>query len=217
MFQSEAPCTSFSSFLFQTRCNCILLTQFQRAFYFSGRPQNCEKRLLASSCLFVRMKHLGPHCTDFRQIWDFSFFFKNLSRDLKFHYNSTRITGTLHDDVFTFMTISCWILLIIRNILDKIVENQNIFCVQCRFFHKLCRLSDNVEKYSGIRRATNCVTVRRIRVACYMSKATCTHANAHTHTYISIIYCFSTATMIRECTSMLRYASLVKSVFIPHK
>ena len=27
-------------------------------------PQNCEKRLLASSCLSVRIEQLGPHWTD---------------------------------------------------------------------------------------------------------------------------------------------------------
>jgi hypothetical protein len=33
--------------------------------YFQARWQNCEKRLLASSCLSVLMKYLDSHCTDF--------------------------------------------------------------------------------------------------------------------------------------------------------
>ena len=37
-------------------------------------------------------------------IWTF---FENLSRKFKFYYNRTRIMGTLHEDVFTFMTVSC--------------------------------------------------------------------------------------------------------------
>ena len=32
-----------------------------------ARSQNCKKRLLASSCPFVRME-LGPHWTDFHEI-----------------------------------------------------------------------------------------------------------------------------------------------------
>ena len=32
---------------------------------FWARLQNCEKRLPASSCLSVRMEHLGSHSTDF--------------------------------------------------------------------------------------------------------------------------------------------------------
>ena len=33
------------------------------------------------------------------------FIFENLSRKLKFYQNPTRITDTLHENVFTFMTI----------------------------------------------------------------------------------------------------------------
>ena len=43
----------------------------------------------------------------------------------------------------------------------------------------MCCLWDNVEKYGGDRAATNDVTLWRIRVACWISKATCTHAHAH--------------------------------------
>ena len=60
---------------------------------------------------------------------------------------------------------------------------------------------------------------RRIRVACWISKATYTHAHAHAHalrytrtrTHKYNIYRFSTATMVREGASMLRYSTL--SVF----
>ena len=45
-----------------------------------------------------------------------SVFFKNVLRKLKFNYNFTRITGTLHEDVFTFLTI---VILRMRNVLDK--------------------------------------------------------------------------------------------------
>ena len=47
-------------------------------------------------------------------------------------YDPTRITGTLHEDVFTFMTIPRKILLRMRNVLDKgCGENRlNTFYVQ---------------------------------------------------------------------------------------
>jgi len=35
---------------------------------FWARPQYCEKRLLASSCLSVHMEQLGSHRTDYREI-----------------------------------------------------------------------------------------------------------------------------------------------------
>jgi hypothetical protein len=74
------------------------------------------------------------------------------------------------------------------------------------FFRKSHRLWHNVEKYGGDRGAVNYVTIRHIRVACWISKATCTYAQAHAHaprhahTHIPIcnIYCFSTARMFRN-------------------
>jgi hypothetical protein len=53
----------------------------------------------------VRMEHLGFHWTDFDETLYLSFF-ENLSTNFKFNYNPKRITGTLHEDVLTFMTIS---------------------------------------------------------------------------------------------------------------
>jgi hypothetical protein len=44
-------------------------------------------------------------------IWTFP---ENLSRKLKFHTNPIRITGTLHEDVFTSMTLSRGILFRMR-------------------------------------------------------------------------------------------------------
>jgi hypothetical protein len=52
-------------------------------------------------------------------------FLENLSRKFKFHYNLTRITDTPHADLCTFVIISRWILLRMRNVSDKIRENQN--------------------------------------------------------------------------------------------
>ena len=65
--------------------------------------QNCEKRLLASSRLFVRlsdrMEQLGSHRTLF-MTFNISVFFENLSTKFKFLWNLTRITGTLHDNMY---------------------------------------------------------------------------------------------------------------------
>jgi hypothetical protein len=55
-----------------------------------------------------------------------------------FHYNPTRITGTLHEGVSTFLTISCSILLRIRNDVDNTCrENQNTHFVFNYFFPKI--------------------------------------------------------------------------------
>ena len=52
---------------------------------FEAPSQICEKQLLASSCLSVRMEQLGSHWTDFLLKLDLWVFFKTLSRKCKFH------------------------------------------------------------------------------------------------------------------------------------
>ena len=49
------------------------------------------------------------------------FFFQNLPRNLTFYSNMTRITGTLYEDLFTFM-VSLWVLLGVRNVLEKVYQ-----------------------------------------------------------------------------------------------
>jgi hypothetical protein len=61
-------------------------------------------------------------------------YFSNLSRKFKFRQNFTRITGTLHEDLCTFM-ISRSILLRMRNISETICgENQNTYFMFKNFF-----------------------------------------------------------------------------------
>jgi len=68
-------------------------------------------------------------------IWGF---FENRARQFKFHQNMTTITGILHEDVCTFMIISCWILLRMGNISDKSYrENQNTQFILISFFPKI--------------------------------------------------------------------------------
>ena len=45
----------------------------------------------------VRMAQLGPHWAEFREMWYFANFSKNLYRKFNFHSNLTRIPGTLHN------------------------------------------------------------------------------------------------------------------------
>jgi hypothetical protein len=43
-------------------------------------------------------------------------------RKFKFYYNLTRITGTLHEDKYTFLIISRLVLPTINNVSDEVVE-----------------------------------------------------------------------------------------------
>ena len=56
--------------------------------------------------------------------FDIWVFFENLLRKLKFNQNVTWTMGTLHEDLLTFMIISHFILLRMREFSDKIVKKK---------------------------------------------------------------------------------------------
>jgi len=69
-----------------------------------------------------------------------------MSKKFKFHRKLNRITGTLHEDQYTFLIISRSVLLRMRDISGKICRgNQNThFMYYYFFFRKSYRLWDNV-------------------------------------------------------------------------
>jgi len=63
--------------------------------------------------------------------------FENLPRKFKFHYNLTTITGTLHEELYTFLIISRSVLLRMRNVSDENCKsNQNIHFIFRTPFHE---------------------------------------------------------------------------------
>jgi hypothetical protein len=111
---------------------------------FKARFQNFEKRILASSCLsaslYVRLcawNNLAFTVRIFMK-FDFWMFFENLSRKFKFDETLIGMTGTLHEDLCTFMIISRSILLRIKHVWDKSFRgNQNKHIIFNNFFRKL--------------------------------------------------------------------------------
>jgi hypothetical protein len=106
--------------------------------HFRRFSQFCEKRLLASSCpsvrLSVRMEQLGYQWTDFDKIWYLGFFRKYVEK-IKVSLKSDKNNGYFTPRLFTFMTISSWILLTMRNVLDKSFRgNQNTHFTFKNFF-----------------------------------------------------------------------------------
>jgi hypothetical protein len=96
-------------------------------FWGGGHSQNCEERQLALSCPSVL-----PHETTRLELEGFSWhlifecFSKICPGKIKFHWNWIRITGSLHEDQYTFSIISLLILLRIRNISDKSAHHINL-------------------------------------------------------------------------------------------
>jgi hypothetical protein len=58
-----------------------------------ARSQNCEKRLLASSCLSVRFEQLGLHWTDFQESLHLGFFFRKYVQKIPVSLKSDKNNG----------------------------------------------------------------------------------------------------------------------------
>ena len=85
--------------------------------------------------------------------------------------------GTLYEDLNTFMIFRSVILIKINASNESCSENQNIHSIP--FFRKSCRLWDNDEKCGGAREAADDNITRRMRFACWVSKATRERARAY--------------------------------------
>ena len=88
------------------------------------------------------------------------------------YYNVIKITGTLFEDLCTFMIISLWIFPKRSIFQTEIVEKiKTHFLYAKTFSPKSCRLWDNVEKCGRTRHSTDDNIKRRMRFACCTKKA----------------------------------------------
>jgi hypothetical protein len=118
-------------------------------------------------------------------------FFENLSINVKCYWSLTRILGAFCDDLFAFMIDSLWFLLRMRKVSDKSCSQNKKTPFQFNGFlsRKAYCFWDNVEKYSRSRQAIDDNIIRRMRIACWIPKATDTLRIHNT-------YCFFTATVV---------------------
>jgi hypothetical protein len=148
--------------------------------------------------MFVRLSawnNTDPTGRIFMKFDIWGFFSKNFLRKFKFNSKLTRITGTLHEELCTFMIISRWILLGMRNASDKVVQKIKTY-ILCSII-SLRKSWDNVEKCGTAREATDDNIIQRMRFACRINKAT-----IHTLTIFNT-YCFSTVTIVtRTCLNV---------------
>ena len=127
-----------------------------------------------------------------------------------FHSSPTRITGTLHEHFFTFMTISRRILLRMRNVLDKICREITHFIFN-NFLPKIAPFMRERRKMRWSQRGHK----RRHNMAhnkCMLDKQGYMHAHAHapghTHKYV-ILIAFPQQQLFRDHASLLRYRCTV--------
>jgi len=108
------------------RISCLMSTSKMELLFLGAFTELRKSFIRLVTCLFaVCTEPLGCHWMDFHEIW-YLRIFRKLSRKFKFHWNLTRITGTLYGVPPTFMITSRWILLRMRNISEEIcTENPN--------------------------------------------------------------------------------------------
>ena len=145
---------------------------WQESWLFWARSQNCVKRRLGSSCPSA-WDSSAPTWQIFMKfgLW---VFFENLSRLLSFDWNLRRITNTSREDIWPFVLIYRRIILRMADALHMSCrENQNTnFMFNNLFSRKSYRLWYNVEKYEVARQATGDNIIGRMRISCWMTKAT---------------------------------------------
>ena len=140
------PVTNTPTLWFPFVCRDQLSHSFKRRgeIFCSGQVLWCFFRLVykiaisflmsLSPSVSVRMQQFDSHWTDFDETWYLSFFFRKYVEKIKFHWNPVRITGTLREDIFTFVTFFRRSLLRMRNFLNKSCrENQNTHFVFYNF------------------------------------------------------------------------------------
>jgi len=120
----------------------------------------------------------------------------------------TKVKGTLHEVLRKCMILSCSVLLRMGNVSGKNVEKiKTHISGSITFFGRTCRLWGNVEKCGRFRQATDESIVWRMRVACWITKATDTRSE-----YV-IIIALSLQQWLRERAPILLLSVYCQSCF----
>jgi hypothetical protein len=120
------------------------------------------------------MEQPGSHWTDFHKIW-YLIFWKSVEK-IQVSLKSGKNNVYFSEYVSTFMKMSGWILLRMRNVSDIVVEKiKTHFLCSVTFFWKPFRLWD-VENYFTAWQTIDYSIIRRMRFACGLTKATDTHS-----------------------------------------
>ena len=186
------------------------MTQLSLSTDCLARSQNCEKRLLASSCPPVRMEQLGSQWTDFHEIWYLSTFRKPVNK-IQVSLNSDKNNRYFTWRRFHIYEISHLILLKMRNISHKSLQKIEIY-ILCSITFPRKRavyeiMSENVVQLEK----PHVSIIRRMRFPCWVSKVTRVHAPTHTEIRNTA---FSRQQWFLERASVLRYMYIVCLVFM---
>jgi hypothetical protein len=149
------------------------------------------------------MQQLCSDRTDFHEMLYLSIFRKSVAK-IQVSLKSDKNNGYFTWRLCKFIIISRWILLRAEMFKTKVAEKiktHSLFSVT--FSRKSCRLWDNVERYGTAGQATYDNIIRRMRFACWITKAT------DTRWEYAILIAFLWQKWLRERASMLRNTYIV--------
>ena len=103
---------------------------------------------------------------------------ENLPRKFKFYYNRLRIKRTLQTNQYTFLIISRSVLLRMRNIAGKFVEEIKTLILCSNFFFFFSKIVSFMRKFGKniVQPVRPQMTILRMRIACWIPKATNMHS-----------------------------------------
>ena len=105
-----------------------------------GTFENCEKRLLASSCMPVcpydAIEQICSHLTFFMEFYILVFFPKSVEA-AQVSWKSDKSNGTVHEEQYTFVILSRWIFRRVRKVSDKFVMKIKIHILYSKTFWKI--------------------------------------------------------------------------------
>jgi hypothetical protein len=122
--------------------------------------------------------------------FDISVFFDSLFREFKFAKNPSQIVGGYMKTSVLLLWYLAQLFLQWGMFQTFVVEKIKTYILCSVTFYRIsCRLLENVEKCGTARQATDDNIIRRMRFACWITKATNTLG-------ICNIYCFATVTVV---------------------
>ena len=150
-----------------------------------------------SVCLSIRMEKLASHWADLHEIWYLRIF--------RISVENVQVSSKSNKNIGYFRwrpthIISHWILFVMKNVSDKICdENLSTTYMLNNFFPKINALWNNVAEYGRVRDVTDRNILPLTRFAWWIDKAINTHSD-----YV-IFTPFPPQQWLRERASILRY------------
>jgi hypothetical protein len=133
--------------------------------------------VMSVRCLSVSMEQLDSHWKDFYEIWFLSVFRKSVEK------NHVSLRSDKNNGYFTWRRMHICDNILLSYFLEwemlqtRVVEKIKTHILwSIFFFRKSCRLYHNVEKYGRAKQSTDDNIIRRMRFACWITKATDTHS-----------------------------------------